>query len=450
MKHLLRGGAALLALVVAAAGAEAQDAGHVPFESYQLDNGLRVILSVDHSTPVAAVDVWYDVGSRDEQRGRSGFAHLFEHMMFQGSANVGKAEHLTMVESVGGSVNGSTSEDRTNYYQTVPANRVNLALWLEADRMRSLAVTEENLENQTETVKEERRLRVDNQPYGESFLRFTTMPYDSATCFGYAHSVIGSMEDLNAATVEDVRSFFDTYYAPNNATLTVVGDFDPERVREMIDRYFGGIERSDPPPEVSCEVDYDAGFQVDTIRDANANLPAVFWSYRMPDHDGPDSRALELLASLFGQGESSRLHRKLVKESGAALNVNGFVSSRRGPGLFAGFAIANQGVGADSLLTLVQSEVDRLETEPPTAEELQKAKNDHEASTVMGRQRVLSKAEALQHYAHFHASIDEINTDLEQYMAVTRDDLQRVIGTYLTRDNLSVVVTLPSAESDQE
>lgn len=451
MKHVLRAGAALLALLaVASAGASGQEAGAIGYETYRLDNGLRVILSEDHSTPVAAVDVWYDVGARDEQPGRSGFAHLFEHMMFQGSANVGKAEHLTMVESVGGSVNGSTSEDRTNYFQTVPANRVNLALWLEADRMRSLAVTEENLANQTETVKEERRLRVDNQPYGKSFLRFTTMPYDSATCFGYAHSVIGSMDDLDAATVEDVQSFFDTYYAPNNATLAVVGDFDPERVKGMIESYFGGIESSDPPPEPSCEVDYDAGFRIDTLRDTNANLPAIFWSYRMPDHDGPDSRALELLASLFGQGESSRLHRKLVKETGAALNVNGFVSSRRGPGLFAGFAIANQGVGADSLLTLARSEVERLRTEPPTAEELQKAKNDHEATTVMGRQRVLQKAEALQHFAHFHDSLDEVDTDLEQYMAVTRDDLQRVIGEYLTRDNLSVVVTLPSAESDQE
>ncbi len=457
MRHLLRGGAAVLALLVAAAGADAQaagqearDAGRIDYETYRLDNGLRVILSEDHSTPVAAVNVWYDVGARDERPGRSGFAHLFEHMMFQGSANVDKAEHLTMVESVGGSVNGTTSEDRTNYFETVPANRVNLALWLEADRMRSLAVTEENLQNQTETVKEERRLRVDNQPYGKSFLQFTTMPYDSATCFGYAHSVIGSMDDLNAATVEDVRSFFDTYYAPNNATLTVVGDFEPERVKSMIERYFGDIESSEPPPSVECEVDYSAGFRVDTIRDTNANLPAVFWSYRVPSHDAPGSRALELLASLFGQGESSRLHRTLVKETGAAAQVNGFMSSRRGPGLFAGFAIANQGVGADSLLSLVQSEVERLRTEPPTAAELEKARNDHEASTIMGRQRVLSKAEALQHFAHFHDSLDEIDTDLGQYMAVTREDLRRVIDEYLNRDNLSVVVTLPAADSDQE
>lgn len=439
------------ALVLAAASpAGAQEAGEIAFESYTLDNGLRVILHEDHSTPVVAVDVWYDVGARDEERGRSGFAHLFEHMMFQGSENVEKAQHLTLVESAGGSVNGSTNEDRTNYFETVPANRVNLALWLEADRMRSLAVTEENLENQRETVKEERRLRVDNQPYGKSFLRFTTMPYDSATCFGYAHPVIGSMEDLNAAGVEDVQSFFDTYYAPNNATLTVSGDFDPAEVKELTRRYFGGIERSEPPAEVECEVDYDAGFRADTIRDPNANLPAIFWSYRVPPHEHPDSYALQLVSRLFGQGESSRLHRTLVTETGAAAQANAFLSSRRGPGLFAGFAIANQGVPADSLLGLVESEVRRLAEEPPTAGELEKAKNDYEASEIQGRQRVLQKAEELQHFAHFHDDLADINTALDRYLAVEREDLRRVVERYLTRDNLSVVVTLPASGSDEE
>ena len=441
---------AALLLTASAAPAAAQEAGEISYETFTLDNGLRVILHQDRSTPVVAVDVWYDVGARDEERGRSGFAHLFEHMMFQGSGNVDKAQHLTMVESVGGSVNGSTTEDRTNYFETVPANRVNLALWLEADRMRSLAVTEENLENQRETVKEERRLRVDNQPYGKAFLRFTTMPYDSATCFGYAHSVIGSMEDLNAAGVEDVQSFFDTYYAPNNATLTVSGDFEADEVRELIQRYFGGIERSEPPAEVACEVDYGAGFQADTIMDPNANLPAIFWSYRVPPHDHPDAYPLQLLSRLFGQGESSRLHRELVKETGAAAQVNAFLSSRRGPGLFAGFAIANQGVPADSLLGLVQSEVRRLAEEPPTAEELEKAKNAYEASEIQGRQRVLQKAEELQHFAHFHEDLSEINSALQRYLAVERRDLRRVVDEYLNRDNLSVVVTLPASESESD
>ena len=442
--------AAALLLAAPASPAGAQDAGEIAYDAYELDNGLRVILHEDHSTPVVAVDVWYDVGARDEERGRSGFAHLFEHMMFQGSANVEKAQHLTLVESVGGSVNGSTNEDRTNYFETVPANRVNLALWLEADRMRSLAVTEGNLENQRETVKEERRLRVDNQPYGKSFLRFTTMPYDSATCFGYAHSVIGSMEDLNAASVEDVQSFFDTHYAPNNATLVVSGDFEPAQVKQLIRRYFGDIERSEPAADVECDVDYAAGFQADTIRDPNANLPAVFWSYRAPPHEHPDSYALQLVSRLFGQGESSRLHRALVTETGAAAQVNAFLSSRRGPGLFAGFAIANQGVPADSLLGLVESEVRRLAEEPPTPEELEKAKNDYEASEIQGRQRVLQKAEELQHFAHFHDDLSDINTALDRYLAVEREDLRRVVQEYLTRDNLSVVVTLPASGSDEE
>ena len=197
----------------------ATQAGRVSYESFALPNGLRVVYSEDHSTPIATVDLWYRVGSRNERPGRGGFAHLFEHLMFQGSAHVKKAEHFQLIERAGGSSNASTHDDYTNYYETVPSNRLNLALWLEADRMRSLAITDENFHNQRETVKEERRLRVDNQPYGAAFTDGIVMAFDSATCFAYAHPTIGSMDDLNAAKLEDVQAFFDTYYAPNNATL---------------------------------------------------------------------------------------------------------------------------------------------------------------------------------------------------------------------------------------
>jgi len=201
--------------------------GQISYEAFTLPNGLRVIYSEDHSTPIVSVDVWYNTGSRNERPGRSGFAHLFEHMMFEGSAHVKKGEHFQLISRAGGSEDGSTAEDRTNYYETVPSNRLNLALWLEADRMRSLTITDENFHNQRETVKEERRLRVDNQPYSPAFIDGMTWPFDSAGCFAYAHTVIGSMDDLNAAQLPDVRAFFDTFYAPNNAALVVVGDFKP-------------------------------------------------------------------------------------------------------------------------------------------------------------------------------------------------------------------------------
>src|SRR2546426_2957220 len=229
-------------------------------------------------------------------------------MMFEGSAHVKKGEHFQLISRAGGSENGSTAEDRTNYYETVPSNRLNLALWLEADRMRSLAITDENFHNQRETVKEERRLRVDNQPYSPAFIDGMTWPFDSASCFAYAHTVIGSMNDLNAAQLADVRAFFDTYYAPNNATLVVVGDFRPLELRRYVNQYFSEIPRHAQPSPVSCTARVSPGTQRREVTDAHANLPAVRRIYRAPPHADRDTRALELLDVILGQGESSRLN----------------------------------------------------------------------------------------------------------------------------------------------
>jgi zinc protease len=420
-------------------------AGQIEYQTYRLTNGLQVILSEDHTTPIAAVDVWYHVGSANERPGRAGFAHLFEHMMFQGSQHVAKTEHLKFVESVGGSANGSTTEDRTNYFETVPAERLNLALWLEADRMRSLNVTQPNMENQRKTVEEELRLRVANQPYSNAFLRASySAPFDSSTCFAYAHTPIGSIHDLDQATIADVQAFHATYYEPNNATLAVVGDFDPPQVRALIQQYFGGIPRGKQPPAMSCRERFDPGIRVDTVMDPKANLPAVIWSYRVPAAGAPDTYPLALLASLFGQGQSSRIYRALVRQ-GAALQATVQLDARKDAGLLLGFAIANQGVGPDSLLKLVRAQVDSLKTDPPTQQELEKAKNGFEADFVMGRQRVLQKAEALERYAYFAPRLSDVNSDLARYLSVTRQDLQRVIDKYLTRGNLTVVIDLPAA-----
>ncbi|MGH7459231.1 MAG: M16 family metallopeptidase [Longimicrobiaceae bacterium] len=441
--------ASLLAVLAAAPAPAQQGAGAIPFESYRLDNGLRVILSPDHSVPVVAVDVWYDVGSRNERRGRTGFAHLFEHMMFQGSENVDKTEHLRLIERAGGSMNGTTNEDRTNYFQTLPANRLNLGLWLEADRMRSLAVTPENLENQQEVVKEERRLRVDNQPYTSSFFKaLYQVPYNAETCFAYGHDVIGSMDDLNAATLDDVQSFFDTYYAPGNATLTVVGDFDAGEAREMIEEYFGDIPAGPPPPAVECTAPFSGLPAREVVPDPNANLPAFLATYGMPKAGHPDSYALSLLGSILGSGESSRLHQRLVKDEEAALAVQSSANIRRGPGLLLVFSLPNQGVEIGRVEELVDEEIERVRQQGVTAAELEKAKNRYRYQTLSGRQTVLGRAEDLQYFAHFHGDPAAIRDDLDSYAAVTREDIQRVANQYLVPGNRAVVIAQPASEGE--
>src|SRR5690348_10332853 len=320
-------------------------AGRIPYEAFALPNGLHVLYSEDHSTPIVSVDVWYNTGSRNERPGRSGFAHLFEHMMFEGSAHVKKGEHFQLISRAGGSENGSTAEDRTNYYETVPSNRLNLALWLEADRMRALAITDENFHNQRETVKEERRLRIDNPPYAAAFVDGMTWPFDSTTCFPYAHTVIGSMDDLNAAKLEDVQAFFDTYYAPNNATLVVVGDFRPVELRRLVNAYFADVRSHATPPPVSCDWKVGPGERRRDVEDAHANLPAVVRYYRVPPDDNADTPALDLLNTILGEGESSRLNVGVVRHDQAALQAATFIlNERRGPGVLIAYGVANQQV----------------------------------------------------------------------------------------------------------
>jgi predicted Zn-dependent peptidase len=421
----------------------AAQAGRVAYEQFALPNGLRVIYSEDHSTPVVSVDVWYSVGSRNERAGRSGFAHLFEHMMFQGSANVKKAEHFQLVQRAGGSLNGSTQEDRTNYFETIPSNRLNLALWLEADRMRSLAITQENFENQRETVKEERRLGVDNRPYAAAFSDGLAWPYDSTSCFAYAHTVIGSMDDLNAARLPDVQAFFDTYYAPNNATLVVVGDFNPTELRRLVNAYFAGVPSHPAPEAVRCDWRVGPGGKRREVHDAQANLDAALRFYRVPEHRNADTPALELLNLILGTGESSRLNVAVVRREKAALGTGTFVSpggSRNGPGVWVAFGIVNQGVSVEHMDSLIGMQLDSVRANGVTAEELEKAKNILRAGFIDNRETTLGKAEELHHYLLFHETLDEINTDLGRILAVTSDDLKRVATTYLDPANLLLVI----------
>ncbi|HUL04473.1 MAG TPA: pitrilysin family protein [Gemmatimonadales bacterium] len=413
--------------------------GAIAYTTFTLPNGLRVIAAEDHSAPIVAVDIRYDVGSRNERPGRTGFAHLFEHMMFEGSAHAPKGLHSHLIEAAGGQDNASTAEDRTNYFATVPSNYLNVVLWLEADRMRALAITDETFHNQRETVKEERRLRVDNEPYGAAFTDALVWPFDSASCFPYAHTVIGSMADLDRAEVADVHAFFDTYYAPNNATLVVSGDFKALELRSLINQYFATIPRHPDPPKPVCDFKFSPGAVRRTITDPHANLPAVMRLYRIPPHRHPDTFALGVLLVILGTGQSSRLNVSVVRHDQAALAADVTMNpydSRRGPGILAVFAIANRGVTTGRLDSLVARQLDSLRTTEVSDAELTKAKNIFRARFIRSRETALGRAQMLQHYIMFHGSLAEVNTDLDRYLAVTAADVKRVAATYLDSANM--------------
>jgi zinc protease len=431
------------ALAVPAAG-HGQAGGDLSFEEHRLDNGLHVILSPDPEATAVAVNLWYRVGGRNERPSRSGFAHLFEHLMFQGSENVERGGHFQFIERAGGDLNASVTEDRTNYFQTVPPERMNLALWLEADRMRSLSITEENMAREVEVVKEERRLRYDNSPYGTSQLQAAYYAaYDSAGCFPYARSPIGSMEDLDAAELPDVRDFFELYYAPNNATLAVVGAFDPDQALELIEAYFGPIPRGAEPPAAACDAPFSHLPIEREVWDPNAQLPAVWITYGAVDRAHPDAPALDVLGQILGAGQSSRLNQRLVRAEQAALQAAAFADARLGPGVFQLLAIANQGVDAERLLELLDGEVARVRDEGVTPEEVERARNQVRAQTVRGRQSVMGRAEALQRANFFYGTPGAVHTVVEAIEAVTVEDVHRAAQAYLRPDNRAVVFTRP-------
>ena len=449
----------LLSLVSAVAVAAAQVRAQVmvqtvpSIDSYSLPNGLKVVLFQDQSAPVAAVQVTYNVGSRNEQPGRTGFAHLFEHMMFKGSAHVKEGQHYSLLETAGSAgYNGNTTEDVTNYYEPVPSNRLNLALWLEADRMRSLAITDENFKNQREAVKEERRLRVDNQPYTKVLFEQVYKTIDSTSCYPYSHSIIGSMADLDAAQTSDVQAFFKTYYAPNNATLVVVGDFQPAATKQLISQYFGDIPRADPPPPVACDdkTAYNKGARRERVLDTKATLPAVFKAYMIPAYDSPDYPALELLGTIFGRGESSRLNRTLVRDTKLAAGTQSFVNlfgPRRGPGQFALFAVANGGVAIDTVDARLNDVVAKIVADGVSEDELVKAKNNYIADQIRERQRVMSLAQALIRANFFLGGPEKYLNDTDRYTSVTAADVKRVAEKYLRPDNsMTFIISAEAAK----
>ena len=414
----------------------------LPIEQFSLSNGLRVVLSKDDSVPVVSVAVYYDVGSRNEREGRSGFAHLFEHMMFQGSENIAKTEHFQYVMKAGGTMNGTTSEDRTNYFETLPANQLPLALWLESDRMRSLKITPENFENQRKVVQEEKRFRYDNQPYINGILRLNEMVY---TNFANAHSVIGSMEDLDAATVADVQEFFRIYYAPNNAVLTVVGSFETNEAKQLIEQYFGSIPAQPAPPPVDVSEPETVTATEDTFVDQFAPLPAFITAWKIPARRTPEFHALFLAGKLLFEGDSSRLYQKLVKGEESVVQLFGNLDERRGPSAMWIGAIPKPGFDLEKIRQSIAAEIRELATIGVTEEEMQKLRNQLLNDEVRGRQSTMFRAQRLAEFALYDGDPTLVNTEFEELIRVTPEQIKTAVAEFLQTDNRANIDIVPAA-----
>ncbi len=416
----------------------------VSFQEFTLPNGLRVILAEDHAAPTYSLCISYNVGSRDERPGRTGFAHLFEHMMFQGSENVGKGEHTILVLNNGGSANGTTNADRTNYFETLPANQLELGIFLEADRMRTLNVTQANFDNQRQTVQEERRLNYDNRPYGRTYEAVLDTAYDN---FAYKHSTIGSMEDLNAATVDDARAFFRMYYAPNNAVLSLVGDFQSEVALALINKYFAAIPSQPLPPAPDTTEPEQASERRKTMEDAFAQAPHIDIVYKAVPGNTPDFYALSVMGHILAGDLSSRLYRKLVKELEIAVSVSARPDERRSTSLFWISVVVRPDKPLAEVEKLIYAEIERLKQEPVEDWELEKVhmklRRQHASDLYSTRYR----ANTLAHYAVYYGEPDLMNTGIDKMARVTKGDLQRVVNSYLSVTNRTVVTTLPQPKA---
>ena len=412
-----------------------------PIEEFTLANGLRVVLSPDRAIPVVSIAVYYDVGSRNEREGRTGFAHLFEHMMFQGSENVPKAAHFQYIFNAGGTMNGTTSTERTNYFETLPSNFLPLAFWLESDRMRSLKVTQENLDNQRHAVQEEKRLRYDNQPYVNAFLRMNELIFVNPA---NAHSTIGSMEDLDAATIDDVREFFRIYYAPNNAVLSVVGDFDSAEARMLVNKYFADIPTQPLPPPVDVSEPDVVAISQETFHDALAPAPAFVLGWKVPARRTPDFYALSLAGTLLFEGDSSRLYQKLVKGDESVVSIEGGIDERRGPSALYIFALPKPGQEVNTIREQIFDEIRRVATDGPTDDEMEKLRNSLSNDAVRGRQSTMYRAQRLAEFALYDSDPRLVDSELDHYLKVTAADIKNATARYLDRPNRVVLDIVPA------
>ena len=455
---MLRGTRVLAALSLAAlglmlpggAGVQVFAAVRPPKLQYEiatLPNGLTVVTSEDHSTPIVHLNLTYHVGSKNEKPGRTGFAHLFEHLMFKGSKNVLPEAHTSYVASVGGQSNAYTTDDETVFWETVPSQYLPMILWLEADRMATLRIDKDTLTNEREVVKEERRMRVDNQPYG----RLNEIIYAQAfTVHPYKHPTIGSMEDLEAASVEDVRDFYNTFYVPSNATLTLVGDFDPVQAQQLVIQYLGRV------PKASREVPRDIPQEPPQTKEKRVTLqepwplPAVVVAYHITYDGNPDSYPLHIAAKVLSDGDSSRIYKKLVYEKQMAVAAFGSANLIEDPNLFYAVAIVQPGHSPDEVANTLMTEIDRLKTEPISEHELQRTKNQFARDYILNRESNQQKAGVLAHAVVIHDDIKTADGEFDIFQNIAIADVQRVARTYFTPENRLVLTLLPNGQAGRQ
>ncbi len=426
---------------------------HIPIEQFSLPNGLRVIVSPDHAVPVVTLYLIYDVGARLEEPGRTGFAHLFEHMMFQGSENAPKGTHFKVVESNGGSLNGSTHPDYTDYFEVLPANKLPVALWLESDRMRALAITEENLTNQKEAVKQERRLSFDNQPYATAIVdRWPELAFRN---WQNSHSLIGSFEDLDAATVGDVAAFFRTHYAPNNAVLAIAGDVDTAEVRRLVEAYFGDIPSQPQPPRPDLSEPEQIEARTLVYQDPLAKVPAVVAGYPGPARRSADFNAMVMLDILLTAGDSSRFYQNLVKGRKSVIQYEAnlgwpFASPMdyRDPGIYGMYFLYNPEFTGQDVVAQAEQEIAAIRDQGVPEDELARARTYLRASRIRQLQSSRVRAALLAQYELIDGHPELINTELDAYLAVTGDQIRDVAARYILPSRRTMLDIIPSAAEE--
>lgn len=429
---------ALLLFLGFAQGVSAQT--NIEFTKYKLDNGLTVILHQDKTAPIVAVSIMYKVGGKDSFDGRTGFAHFFEHLLFEGSENIGRGEFAKYVEEAGGILNANTSQDRTYYFEILPSNQLELGLWLESERLLHAKVDQAGVETQRSVVKEERRQRMDNQPYGQLLYELFRHGFQEHP---YKDPNIGYMEDLNGAQEQDYKKFYETYYVPNNAVLSIAGDMDVAKTKALIEKYFAPIPKGAEPPRVTITEPALTGEVRDSIFDAKAPLPALIMGYRTPERNHPDFYAISMMNQVLSQGQSSRLNKVLVDEKGVAVQAGSFPSFTQDPGLSIGFAFIKPGTDIQMVEGLINTEVERLQTELISEREFQKLQNQVEANAVSGYGTMSGIAESLANYEMYQGDANLINTEVDKYNAVTREDIRRVAKQYYMPSNRVTLYWIP-------
>jgi zinc protease len=444
-------GAALAACaLVAGAAAPLVAAVRPPRLQYDittLPNGLTVVLEEDHSTPIVHLNLTYHVGSKNEKPGRTGFAHLFEHLMFKGSKNVEPEGHTSMIASIGGQSNAFTTEDETTFWETAPSQYLPMLLWLEADRMATLRINKETFTNERDVVKEERRLRVDNQPFG----RLNEIIYDQVfTTHPYKHQPIGSMADLDAASVDDVLDFYRTFYVPENATLTLVGDIDPAQTMQMVTQYLGRVPKAAKPVPRDIPKEPPQTAERRLTLQTPWPLPAVVVAYHVTNDGNPDSYPLHIVGKVLSDGQSSRIQQKLIYEQQLAVAAFGGPNLIEDPNLFFAVAIVSPGRTPEQAINALIAEFELLKSQPISARELQRAKNQFARDYILGRESNQEKARVLSHAVVIHHDIKSADGEFEIFQGLTAADVQRVARTYFTTNNRTVLTLLPSGRPEAD